>query len=66
MQKLYFCIDKDGTELITNEIPVKNESTGKWHYRLGTQYLVIPKGSIEKLLGIKLDSKTLFYVNVEY
>ena len=53
----YVAVDKDGTEVIFDDIPVRGTNKLKcncdqWALNSVTSnYIVLPKGSIEKLIG---------------
>lgn len=56
----FLAVDKDGTEVIFSETPVRgtNKLKGnltKWALSSNTaKYIILPNGSIEKLIGRKL------------
>ena len=54
MTQIWLAVDKDGTENISVERLVRDDDV--WDTRLGgfSDYIILPKGSIEKLIGRKL------------
>lgn len=54
----YLSVNKDGSEYICDECPVRNNSYGKWIniYSESTynEMIHLPKGSIKKLIGKEL------------
>jgi len=53
MEKIWLAVDKDGTENISVERLVRDDDV--WDTRGGhSDYIILPRGSIEKLLGRKL------------
>jgi hypothetical protein len=53
----YLAVDKDGTETIYNTKPIRGTNqikcnTEMWVLpRMSTHYIILPKGSIKKLIG---------------
>ena len=49
---VWLAVDKDGTEVIYEEIPVRLINV--WRPRLELAFIELPKGSIAKLIGREL------------
>ena len=49
----WVAVDKNGTELISDEIPNRANFASRWGTSTG-RYVELPSGSIEKLIGRKL------------
>jgi hypothetical protein len=55
----YLAVDEDGTEAIYSSYPVRTDNEGWWYpnseWLLYHEAIDLPQGSIEKLIGRKLD-----------
>ena len=53
MEKIWLAVDKDGTETISDDYLVRDGDI--WNTISGySEYLILPEGTIEKILGRKL------------
>ena len=46
----FVCVDKNGTELISNNSPYKDSEMTRWSTK-NSKYVELPKGTIKKLIG---------------
>lgn len=55
----YVAVDRDGTEKIFNKQPKRTyyNGLGGWAQRPNSHRIILPQGTIEKLLGYRLEWK---------
>ena len=65
----YLAIERDGSEWIFQEKPVRNEESGTWEERYNEfympgRYVCLTKGSIRRITGVELswESEPLLFV----
>ena len=46
----FVCVDKNVTELISNNYPYKDSEMTRWSTK-NSKYVELPKGTIKKLIG---------------